>query len=577
MVDDIIRENPYPAQNQTDATVPSGGSIPEVNIVGNPPQQNYPAGEGGPVPNGSPMSNQSLANNQIKSLENRKLLTSQGAEMEGKGKEAESLINTNAAADNLKNQQESAIALQKAMGDADKRDKALRLQIQQAAAKVPDPDHWWNSKSTGGQIAAVMGMVLGAVGVGMSRHGEGHNYAADRVHEAIDRDMLTQKDAIANNWKGIAATHELDDTAFNRELHNQTWQNNYRTAGFERVKYDLASAAAKTGSQTVRQNALVGIQDMSDAQDKIKNQQYLLGQSAVLANLKRMRELGTAAGKDVQARVDKGATQEAAEQSVYSQPNYRELLHAGMAPQSVMQIEVLKNQFQGEVAAVKRQAAMINLFPGSPGYDALVGGVEKNPKYAPLIQSMNQGRIVPNDKDIEHRTSEDRLSFEQGKDARERTVTIGGQDYLDRNPKRAEETATAVHSAEEVKRINDRIMELRNENGVLGPSKRAELNTLLGMGQLHYPRMQTGSTRINEMELKQGAKVYDDSDWIYRGDPLKTSEGKLRAISKQADDRIKEAMDGLTPTNKQGPGIQQGPPSVQQMNQSLGATPIGKK
>ena len=575
MADDtIVRDNPYPDQ----AAPVTQPSIAPVDIQGNPPTQTSLAqiGQGAPAPATTPLSTSDFVKNQIKSIEERKYLTSQLAEQQGQGQEAESKISNDAAAENLKNQQESQAALKKAMTDANIRDAALRLQIQQAAAKEPDPDRWWHTRSTAGKISAGVGLLLGAIGQGLSRHGEGQNTALQVIHGAIGQDIDAQKETIANNWKAISATHELDDNAFNRELHNQTWQNNYRTAGLERVKLELQGAASKTQSQVVRQNALLGIQDLSDAQDKIRNQQYVLGQQAILANLARMRKLQAQAGADVQARVDKGATQEAAEQSVYSQSNYRELMHAGMAPDSVNQAEMLKNQFQLDVAKQKHLAQTLNLTPGSPGYQALLGQVEQNPKYVPLLQSMNQGRIVPNDKDIEHRTAQDRLNFEQGKDTRERTVTINGQDYLAKDAKQAEEAATAVHSANEVKRINARIEQLQDKNLPLGPSERAELDSLLDQGALHYPRMQTGSARVNDTEIQLGKDTYQGKGDYYRGDIFGTKSGHLKTITAQADQRINDALENLQPLNKASPNNGPVKPSVAQMNQSLGATPVGK-
>ena len=576
MADDttIDRNNPYdvgaaqaPAQAQT---IPPANTqtVPNQTIVAPnlSPQMRQQIEEQEPTSN-APLSTQGFAKKQIESAENCKYLTGEGAEIAGQGLEKESVISGDAAKENLQNQQESQAALKKAMADADIRDQLLRTQIQQAAAAQPDPDRWWHTRSTAGKVAAGIGLMLGAVGQGMSRHGEGQNTALQLIHGAIDQDIQSQKDSIANNWKGIAATHELDDNAFNRELHNQSWQNNYRIGGLERVKLELQSAASKTQSDIVRQNAKVGIQDLSDLQDKIRNHLYILGQQSALDNLARMRKLQEQAGKDVQDRVQQGATLEAAEQSVYSQANNRELIHAGMAPDSVLQAEYLKNQFQGDISKARSLAESTKLVPGSPGYDALIAQVTNNPKYAPLLQSINQGRIVPNNKVA---APGSQLAAE--KDLRDRTVTIDGKQYVANSEKEAEQGAVAVNAAKEVKRINARIMQLTNQSGPLGPGERAELDSLLDQGALHFPRMQTGSARVNDTEITMGKDTYQGKgDW-YRGDLLGRKKGHLASINAQADDRIADVMNGLKPLNIPGPGVvapqpNQGRPTVEQMNQ----------
>lgn len=69
-----------------------------------------------------------------------------------------------------------------ARADAAERDYARSSSI--------DPDHFWNSRSTGQQLAAIFGMVAGGILQGI-RGGE--NPAMTMINQAIDRDMRAQQ------------------------------------------------------------------------------------------------------------------------------------------------------------------------------------------------------------------------------------------------------------------------------------------------------------------------------------------------------------------------------------------------
>jgi hypothetical protein len=285
------------------------------------------------VVDNSPLNNQQFLNTQLESAENRKGLTTDLGETAATGYQKQADLTQKAAEDFTKQQQESQAAFAQSMKDADARDASLKLKIQQAHAEQIDPDRYWNHKSTGGKILAGIGIILGGLGQGLMR---GHsNQAMDVINRAIDQDIDAQKEHINNSWKDISTTRELDDNSFNRQMHAQTWQNNYRTAALENVKLQLQSTAAKTQSDTVRQNALLGIQDLTDQQNKIKNQQYILGQQAAMAGQANLQKLTNDADKDTQELMKEGATQEAALASVYSRPKYRVLVHSGLGPNNI--------------------------------------------------------------------------------------------------------------------------------------------------------------------------------------------------------------------------------------------------
>ncbi len=298
--------------------------------------------------------------------------------------------------------------LNKAMEDAKARDESLRADIAKAhaysqskAAEV-DPERYWNSKSTEGKILAGIGMVLSGMGGGMT--GSNRNLALEQLNKAIDNDIAAQqaniKTHIDGNWKSIADKHQLNQEAFNRDLHRQVWENNFRTSALETVKLKLGSAAAMTQSETVKNNAVNMIQTLTDEQAKIRNDQWKLAVQAQQAELNRMRALSKEADTNVQKLMEKdGVSYEDAVDAVYNRPYFRGLIGAGMAPPEAAYKVKLGVEYQRELEKQKAQAKLLGAEPGSDKYKAILGAVQNDPKYAPLFKQT--GVVVPKAKSEE--------------------------------------------------------------------------------------------------------------------------------------------------------------------------------
>lgn len=67
--------------------------------------------------------------------------------------------------------------------------KRQKIQEEYAAGEI-NPDHYWESKSTGSQIATMIGLLLGGIGAGLAK---GENVALKTMEAAIDRDVNAQK------------------------------------------------------------------------------------------------------------------------------------------------------------------------------------------------------------------------------------------------------------------------------------------------------------------------------------------------------------------------------------------------
>ncbi len=598
MPNDIIRDNPYDQPNVINVSpqtiggpkqidVPQqiiGGqptinvpeqiitdnsiTLPEQTVTGTPydPRIAAALGPGTQPPSTSPLSNTDYSKYLVQSGEDRKDTVAKEATSLARGQDQIAKINREAEAEQrrmvfgnpeelLKAQQSLSAAnalpptdpnrqaqiqqaqvaiqsnagarplLQQAMVDAQARDNALRAEIQKARSERIDPDHWWNQKSTGSKLLAGIGMVLGGAGGGLGR--TGRNPAMDVMNTAITNDIDAQRHHIDNHWKSIATEHGLNQDVFNRELHRQTWENNFRTSALEHVKLQLSEAAATTQSETVKNNAVNMIQSLSDEQMKLRNNQWILGVQAQQAELNRIRALSKEADTDVQKLMEKdGVSFHDAVDAVYSRPYFRGLVGAGMAPPEL-------GRKAAEQLKMGRRIEQLEQNGLTPEHARAVAEKEF-PEAKPL------GVIVP-----KTGTKDTEMA---------RTVTIDGVDYLGRTTKEAEESKVAIESATEVIKLNKKIGDLtakaRGNTLGLGPKDRAELDALLAQGALHYPRMQTGSTRINETEIKMGKDTYSGEGDYFRGDAFGRQQARIATITAQAEARIQDAKGGLTPVGK---------------------------
>ncbi len=436
---DITRENPFPPSNYSggmERANPYGG--PDIQPPPPPPpspatQALAAAGSAAAPPN-TPLSTSGYAGQQIGSAEARKDTIEREANNLSKGQEDIARINREAEAEQrrmlfgnpeelLKAQQSLQAAqalppndpnkqlqivqsqdaimkntgarplLMKAMEDQEIRDKALMAKINAAAAEQIDPDRYWNNKSTGGKILAGIGLVLSGMGGGMT--GSNRNLALEQMNKAIDDDMNAQRHHIDNSWKAIATEHGINQDSFNRELHRQTWEADFRKAAYENIKMQLGQSAATTQSETVKNNAVNMIQTLTDEQAKIRNQQYNLAVQAQQAELNRMRALSKDADAAVQKLVEGGKyTYEEANGIVYDSPRYRQLIGAGMAPPEASQKARLKIEFSRDLEKQKAQAKLLGIPESDPRYQKIIGVVTEDPKYAPIFQTPG-GNVVP--------------------------------------------------------------------------------------------------------------------------------------------------------------------------------------
>lgn len=524
----IVRDNPY-GQAASASPVPPPANktitIPTQEIVSRMPS--------------TPVNNTDYAASQITSLGDRKELLNQQADIEKTSNQRDADINARAAqeqdlilngdpvkfkkasSDLLAAQQQlklappgspeavqaqdnlntarigmqmnigSKEAFAKAMMDANQRDEALRAQIRSAAAEKPlTASDAWNQRSTGSKILASIGIFLGGVGGGLSHTGK--NPAMEVVNNAINSDIAANREHMEHNWKAIASQHELDSNAFNRDMHRQVWENNYRTASLERVKLELASSGAQSKSDIVKVNAARGIQDLTDEQMKIRNNQYVLGQQAAQANAARLRGLAKDFTTDVSKYAEKeGVSFEDAQRAVAGLPQYRPLMGAGNAytPQALLDDQAVQRKVMAAQAAVKQGM--------SPAEAQKKFGIDSDDmdRFNKSIKSV--GVIVPSKKDAE-----------SNKDLDARTVGYkDGQRILASSSTQADEYKAKMGAAQQWDANVLKLQELNKkakEQGGLNTSQVAEWNAAKTDMIAIYGVMKEGSKKLpNQAEAER--------------------------------------------------------------------------
>jgi hypothetical protein len=332
-------------QNMASSQVQQG--LGQINaLAGTPNQQLY----GNLQSQSSPLNNNQFTQNQIGSLnQQRGILTDEQRIAQNKADE-EARINADAAKQQAQLLADQKTSMAKAMDDAQARDTKIRSMVQDQMSQNVDPDKFWNSKSTGQKATALVGIMLGGIGMGIA-HRPGENPAMAQLNKMIDADIDSQKFNIDKNFKGIAQLHGLDESAFNRDMHSQLWKNNFRQAALEKVKIDLATTAAKSQSDMVKNNAARAQLDINNEQDKLRHQNYLLAQQQAAAGLAQQRKLQEQASKDIQELVkEKGVDPDEAAREVLRRPGNEPLL-GGIMKQFNAQLDATVKQLAPAIAS----------------------------------------------------------------------------------------------------------------------------------------------------------------------------------------------------------------------------------
>ena len=458
------------------------------------------------------LNNDQYSQTQLSNLEGMKGLTQQGADLAGQTSDNDAAILAQSNADQIKMQQAQMFAGKKAMDDSESRVNDMKKQVDAAAAENVDPNHWFNSKSTGGKIAAAIGTFL------MGLYDP--KMAMEHIHKSINEDMDAQRENISNHWNAIKEAHNIDDTAFNRAAHDQEWRQQYRLGALEVVKGQLQQNAAQSKNPMFQNNAKMAIQQISQQQDQIRHQNWLVRQQALVA-----------------ASSNQIATQNR--------------LRTEAAEARKQQVELMNNS-SAPMSEKDAAEAVGRMHPDLVQYGLWgSGGGQMNPN-APTTNS-EKTAARENEKDLENRT----VSIPDAPELGLKPGTAVASNAANKHDfdERVRGTVEWMKKLQDVEMLNDKWKNgtLTQEDLGTWHSLDADLiNTMNGTFAVTRTTTDAEGERIKEDMIPKPpstfARVTSVNNLGYTGNYDKqANDGKIAAMKKFMPGRIQQAMGDLTP------------------------------
>lgn len=166
-----------------------------------------------------------------------------------------------------------------------------KKELDRINATKEDPNHYWNSKSTGGKIAAGIGIILGGLGQGLAMWGphgnkQATNVALDQIDKAIHDDIDAQKANKDDMWKQYQAHRGIADNEENRKrweiMHSEQSYLDGQNVFLDKLK----AATAQSQDPIAKGNGEIAIAawDQKIADEKRAFGQYGESQAAGLRN-----------------------------------------------------------------------------------------------------------------------------------------------------------------------------------------------------------------------------------------------------------------------------------------------------
>jgi hypothetical protein len=163
----------------------------------------------------------------------------------------------------------------KAAQDAAAQEEALNKQmsvVTQAQDDVAkhtaiDPNHYWNDKSTGGKIAASIGLILGGMAGGMN--GTGHNPVMDVIQKAIDRDIDSQKANLQAKQNNLSNQTNLLGQMRQNFSSMRDAQTAAQMVSYKNVELQLQKVAAQYQGQEVGARAQQALGQLQQKQTEL--------------------------------------------------------------------------------------------------------------------------------------------------------------------------------------------------------------------------------------------------------------------------------------------------------------------
>lgn len=178
------------------------------------------------------------------------------------------------------------------------------------AVKDVDPDHYWNSKSTGEKILQGIGVALGGFAAGMPHSGlGGRNYALEIMNKGIDNDIAAQQANIKRQWDQVSKGQELAKDTFARSTFETDQLDKAKLHAIDKAKNMISGYAAQATDGDAQQK-LSALGAQFDAQRNQTVQGMLQSRMAFLQQQAGAGSTVTRANyeKYAKGQLDKGET-----------------------------------------------------------------------------------------------------------------------------------------------------------------------------------------------------------------------------------------------------------------------------
>lgn len=195
-VDDLRAQAP-----QSNMIPQPQAAAPEMPQATQAPEAAAPVQQTAPMPAEAPTEAPKAPQNDIMQQAAGLSLASQ---QQGLGLEAAAIQESARAQQRLQQNEEqsSRVAAESYQRKLDELETARKFHTEALAQQKIDPQHYWNSKSTGSKVASMIGLILGGAGGGLMHQ---ENPVLKMMNQEIDRDVDAQKAELGKTENLLAA------------------------------------------------------------------------------------------------------------------------------------------------------------------------------------------------------------------------------------------------------------------------------------------------------------------------------------------------------------------------------------
>jgi len=137
-----------------------------------------------------------------------------------------------------------------------------------------DPNHWWNSRSTGQKIAGAIAILAGGVSQAFSKSDK--NPIVEQITGYIHQDIDAQKDNMSQAWEAYKTAHGMEESDQAYANFRANYIGKQIDLGQQVVADQLKAIAAHSANPIAKNNAMVAVNDLEKERQDRRNQLMLL-------------------------------------------------------------------------------------------------------------------------------------------------------------------------------------------------------------------------------------------------------------------------------------------------------------